>query len=678
MASYFWVGGSGTWNASSTTNWATSSGGAGGAGFPTTADTVTFDANSGASPVITVSTAVCSACTIGAPTSGTLTLALGTSTLTMSGNMSITTSISVTGTGTISLSAAAPTFAGNGNTFYNISFTSTANGTIAISGANTFNNLYITGRSGNGLNKYVQIGANQIINGTLTLGTTNTGSCRLFVFSDVVGTQRTLTAATVATLSDVDFRDIAAAGVSSPWSGTRLGNGLNNSGITFPAPKTVYWNLAAGGNWSDGWAATPGGGVSSTNFPLIQDTATIQNAGLNTSATITIGSGTWNIGLVDLSGRSNAMTLNASTNAINIYKNFTLNSAISISGTGTWTFVGQGTTQQITSAGVSFTNSFNINVPNGTFQLQDNLTLGATLTFTFTSGNLHINNQTLSTGVFSSSNANTRSILFGASGQLNITGNAATVFQMSTATGFTYTGTSYVNLSYSGSTGTRTLGFTTGATESNVLNLNVTAGTDTLALSGASYRDLNFTGFSGTVSNSALTIYGSLTVSSGLTWTAGALAMTFAATSGSKTITTNTKTLDFPITFNGIGGTWVCQDALTLGATRALTMTNGTVKLKSGTTNTVGSFVTTGTNLKYLASSMPGSQATISDSSGVNSVSYLSIQDSFATGGATWDSFYSNGNLDAGNNTNWEFGESPVLGNEIEYELRSFTEHRRF
>ena len=31
MATYYWVGGSGTWDGSSTTHWATSSGGAGGA-----------------------------------------------------------------------------------------------------------------------------------------------------------------------------------------------------------------------------------------------------------------------------------------------------------------------------------------------------------------------------------------------------------------------------------------------------------------------------------------------------------------------------------------------------------------------------------------------------------------------------------------------------------------------
>lgn len=47
MATRYWVGGSGTWNSSNTTNWSATSGGAGGASAPTFADNVIFDANSG-------------------------------------------------------------------------------------------------------------------------------------------------------------------------------------------------------------------------------------------------------------------------------------------------------------------------------------------------------------------------------------------------------------------------------------------------------------------------------------------------------------------------------------------------------------------------------------------------------------------------------------------------------
>lgn len=57
MATRYWVGGTGTWNTSSTTNWSATSGGASGASAPTSADIATFDANSG-SGAITISVTV--------------------------------------------------------------------------------------------------------------------------------------------------------------------------------------------------------------------------------------------------------------------------------------------------------------------------------------------------------------------------------------------------------------------------------------------------------------------------------------------------------------------------------------------------------------------------------------------------------------------------------------------
>ena len=48
MALRSWVGGSGTWDTTSTANWAATSGGVSGASAPTSADNAIFDANSGA------------------------------------------------------------------------------------------------------------------------------------------------------------------------------------------------------------------------------------------------------------------------------------------------------------------------------------------------------------------------------------------------------------------------------------------------------------------------------------------------------------------------------------------------------------------------------------------------------------------------------------------------------
>lgn len=51
MADRYWVGGSGYWNSTNTTNWSTTSGGSGGASVPTSTDAVYIDTNSGVGTV---------------------------------------------------------------------------------------------------------------------------------------------------------------------------------------------------------------------------------------------------------------------------------------------------------------------------------------------------------------------------------------------------------------------------------------------------------------------------------------------------------------------------------------------------------------------------------------------------------------------------------------------------
>jgi hypothetical protein len=89
-------------------------------------------------------------------------------------------------------------------------------------------------------------------------------------------------------------------------------------------------------------------------------------------------------------------------------------------------------------------------------------------------------------------------------------------------------------------------------------------------------------------------------------------------------------------------------------------MTNGTLQLAAGTTSTVGSFVTSGTTLKFLQSTTPGTQATISQASGTVTATYLSVQDSNATGGATWNATDPT-NVYVTNNTGWNFGTLAAL-----------------
>lgn len=397
------------------------------------------------------------------------------------------------------------------------------------------------------------------------------------------------------------------------------------------------------------WALTSGG-VGGQAVPTAADNVYFDAASGANTVTLSGARACLNFSSAGFTG-----TL-TSTGTIAVSGSATFGAGGTYSNTGTWTFNATSGTSNITTNGKSLTFSMVFNGVGGTWQLQDALTLGATNSVTLTNGSIDLNGKNLTCGILNSNNSNTRSILFG-TGQIYLTGSAATIIGMNTATGYTTSGTPIINCTYSGSTGTRTIRFGSsgGSNESNVFSLNITAGTDILSMGPSAYKTVNYTGFAGSISAYDFTLYGGLTLSSGMTLNAATSKITFAATSGSQNITTNGKTLDMPVTFSGNGGIFILQDALTLGSTRALTMTAGTVKLKNGVTSTVGSFVTTGTTQKFLESSLAGSRATLSQASGSVSVSYLTIKDIAATGGATWQAFTVNNNVDAGNNTGWDF-----------------------
>lgn len=90
-------------------------------------------------------------------------------------------------------------------------------------------------------------------------------------------------------------------------------------------------------------------------------------------------------------------------------------------------------------------------------------------------------------------------------------------------------------------------------------------------------------------------------------------------------------------------------------------LTNG-LKLTSAVTQTVTNFATNGSagNLAKLLSTIGASAATLSKASGIVSVDYMSIQDSAATGGATWYAGANSTNVSG--NTGWIFT-APPSGN---------------
>jgi hypothetical protein len=521
-------------------------------------------------------------------------------------NTSTSTNLTLNaGTSTISSTNTLANFSGGGKTYYNVAFTSTALNIPAISGANTFNNLSITGRTSIGIGIFT-IAANQTINGTLTVSAGIASAYRISIVSNGIGVTRTLTCAAVS-FTDTDFRDITIAGAASPATGTRLGDCKGNSGITFPAAKTVYYRVTGSANWgstgSGAWSATSGGSADATMFPLAQDTAVFPAATYPASGSTTTINAAYNIGTIDMSLRtSNTMTLATSTNIPVIYGNWTNGTGITISGSQQISFFGR-TTQTITSAGRSFTQNIFINSPSGSVTLQDAFTSGSTFALTLTNGTLDIQSYTLSIGSFSSSNSNTRTIAFG-TGQISCTGTG-TVWDTATVTGLTTTGTQVVNVTSTATTPTTITVATGSLSEANSISFNFTGGTYELTFLGSSNysaRNANFTGFAGTLAQIGITtpiIYGNLTLSTGMTLTSSTRTLVFGATSGTQQITTNAKTIDFPINFNGVGGTFQLQDDLTMGSTRAVALTNGTLDL-FGKTFTAGTAFNIATGTKNL------------------------------------------------------------------------------
>jgi hypothetical protein len=576
MANRYWVGGTGTWDSTSTANWSATSGGAPGASAPTNIDDVFFDSLSGTGTCTTDATATARDVVLNSSTLG----------LTLGANLTIARTFNLT------------------------------------SGV-----LDLTGNAGNW-----------------------TFTCVSFVSSNS------------------NIRSIA----------------FGTGNITLTGNAATILNMGTATNFSHTGTptvnATYAGAVGTRAFSFTTGTTEANSLNINVTAGTDIVTTPFAFRNLNFTGFAGTLSLNASGSNL-IYGNVTLSSGMTLTGGGiVWTFSATSGTQQITTAGQTLNTPITKNGA-GTLQLQDNLTMGSTRTFTLTAGTLDLVDKTLTAGIFSSQNSNIRTLAFG-TGEINVTNSSGSVWAMNNLANFTYTGTSKVNATYSGSTGTRNIahGSSATGTEGRAINFNITSGSDTISLNSNFYgKNVNFTGFSGTLLNTTRFIYGDLTISSGMTLDAGTLITSFSGTSGTQQITTNGKTLDFPLTFNGVGGTFAFQDALTQGSTRAFTITNGTVQLKNGVTSTVGSFVANNSSVKFLQSTTPGSQATLSQASGTVNVVDLTIRDINAVGGASWNAYTDFENTDAGNNDGWDFSLSPPYSTaELPVTLRPFTQPRRF
>ena len=304
---------------------------------------------------------------------------------------------------------------------------------------------------------------------------------------------------------------------------------------------TNTWDATAGTKWS-----TTSGGSGGASVPTSADSVFFDQAG---TYTVTI-SGTRNC--LDITVSAGTVTF-TSTGALTVAGSMSLVSTTVWNATGTITFTGSPT---VTTNTVTIGAPITYNSTSGTMTLGSALTLANTRTFTLTAGTLNLVSYTLTTGLFSSSNSNTRVIAFG-TGNITVNGATGTLWTTSTVTNLTTTGTQVVNVSNS-TAGNTTI--TSGSlSEANSISFNFTTGSYALTLTAGTKRNLNFTGFgAGTVSNTAQTIYGNMILSNDMTLTGGANIWTLGGTvvSTRDVDLANKTALGFPLTFNATGSTF--------------------------------------------------------------------------------------------------------------------------
>ena len=266
--------------------------------------------------------------------------------------------------------------------------------------------------------------------------------------------------------------------------------------------------------------------------------------------------------------------------------------------------------------------------------------------------------------------------------------NSAALTFSATTTGFTIT-TNGVTLTsavtFSGAGG----GWTLGSALTSTGAITLTNGA--LSLGGF---NMSFASFNGSNSNTrSLTFTGSETMTvtgTGAVWQLGTITgMTFTPASGTIKLTDASATgktfAGGGLTYNKLwfsgGGTGI--NTINQSNTFATLQMDGTLgvktlRLTSGTTQTITSasgfqINGDGSHQTIFNAVTSGTPATLSIASGTVNLRNVSLQDSTATGGATFNAFTSNGNVNTSNNTGWNFAPPPSGGGETQYARRALS-----
>lgn len=325
-------------------------------------------------------------------------------------------------------------------------------------------------------------------------------------------------------------------------------------------------------------------GATTTNVPNLSLTAG------GSAPTFTTGSF---FGILNFTGSTGTpVTTALNVNSLTLAAGGTY-TGLTINARGTGTITGNGKTIA----------ALTINNPGLTVSLGSAITCSGI--GTLTAGTLALVSYTLTVLTFNSSNSNTRAIQFG-TGTILLSQTAinTTLWETSTTTNFTTTTSGGgVRSTYSSNSGSRTVN-PGSLSEANAINFTLngtfTGGT---IIGAGTVKNLVFiytTGpsISNTLTATTLTIYGSAQ-----DWPpfVTATSFTFGSTSGTKTIefVLNVPTIGADVIFNGVGGTWQLNTALTLAAAKTATLTAGTLALNAQTLTTEF-FNTSGTGVRSI------------------------------------------------------------------------------
>jgi hypothetical protein len=478
---------------------------------------------------------------------------------------------------------------------------------------------------------------------TIDLYSTSSGSQA--ILSDAAGTNA---------LEYVTLRDIRAQG-GATWTAATL-SATNTTGIavTDPVSRTFYW-VGGTGNWSDPskWALSSGGSPANC-LPIRLDNVVFDNnsfPGSNQTVTLNtnaeVANMTWTAGVnasPNFSG-GNTLIINGDltvagnmdwqlSGELTLRKSIILNSAMTWSHANTVYFSGTTAGNTINMAGKTFSRSVVFDNPGST--ASGAWTLGADFTVS-PSYTTQFNDATFTSGGFKVDFGNYLDAQSVNPKTLNFTGTdtvrVQTGWYMLSGTNATLTmGTAVLLLRQPGTSSASMIFYSGGKTYHDVvIESRLVSGSNLIYLydNATVCRDIYFN------------LWGNQVVSWGGSFNSRNVYFNYS----SSNISYNPQvTVGATQTINRLRFTSpAVQPRLYLNAANTidtLQLHHGMdVYFASGLTQTLEALIAPGTCLRWidLYGSTYGTQATLSDAAGTNTLEYVNLQDIRATGGATWN-----------------------------------------